>query len=394
VELPYPFDVDAPTDISWYGNKFEPTGEVHKNFTVGACDLESVHHRHITRKLLNQAPRPFLIRGLMLNWTAPHQWERGQLLRNHADEPYWLYPTGHVTLGELMKRKGRYIIAHAIYPPGSCYHNRWEPYSPMPFGALKDDFHVPPYFGPISKLNIAFGNGLGIGVPYENHPASWWAAVKGSKRWVFRPPEAASSNSGSPGTEPATSLARLNDSLGVCQPKYKPIDALHCDQQEGEVMWVPDDWWHETCSLDTFTMGIGGVGYDGCCPQDERHKDYTCGHAEALSKAPEKSKAQYPYSVKDIPSCASGERECGGLPFPMHVSLESEKNSTGEQQWCYGEFKATGWIDCKLPHAGEEGEDGEDDEDEDDEDEDDENEAAKSVAKAKAKAEEASAAEL
>lgn len=29
--------------------------------------------------------------------------------------------------------------------------------------------------------------------------------------------------------------------VGLCVPANKPIGALHCDQQEGEVIWVPGE---------------------------------------------------------------------------------------------------------------------------------------------------------
>ena len=31
--------------------------------------------------------------------------------------------------------------------------------------------------------------------------------------------------------------------------------------QPGEVIWVPNYWWHETCGLDEYSAGIGGITY-------------------------------------------------------------------------------------------------------------------------------------
>ena len=34
-----------------------------------------------------------------------------------------------------------------------------------------------------------------------------------------------------------------------------------CDQLEGEVIWLPSHWWHETCGFDEFSVGVGGIVY-------------------------------------------------------------------------------------------------------------------------------------
>ena len=73
-------------------------------------------------------------------------------------------------------------------------------------------------------------------MPPENHPSSWFAVIKGRKRWVLRPPDAGSSRNGQPGTEPPGVMQRWGED-GLCSPSNKPTDALHCDQLEGDVIW-------------------------------------------------------------------------------------------------------------------------------------------------------------
>ena len=54
----------------------------------------------------------------------------------------------------------------------------------------------------------------------------------------------------------------------------------HCLQRPGEVMIVPTAWWHATCNLAEFTLGIGGQ--DSCdlidCtppgPEGESQQEY------------------------------------------------------------------------------------------------------------------------
>ena len=40
----------------------------------------------------------------------------------------------------------------------------------------------------------------------------------------------------------------------------------HCLQEAGEVMVVPTAWWHATCNLEAFTLGVGGQ--DSCDMKD------------------------------------------------------------------------------------------------------------------------------
>jgi len=157
---------------------------------------------------------------------------------------------------------------------------------------------------------MGVGSGYGIGVPPENHPSSWFAVIKGKKRWVLRPPDAGTSRSGGPGTEPPGVMQRWRDPSGLCMPASKPVDALHCDQAEGDVIWVPDYWWHETCGLEEYSIGMGALTYDGCCPRAHLERQENC---QQRSGGPGEN-----YAVADIPSCTNGERECGGLPFPHH----------------------------------------------------------------------------
>ena len=137
--------------------------------------------------------------------------------------------------------------------------------------------------------------------------------IKGRKRWVLRPPDAATSRSGGPGTEPpGVMLDRHPGGEGtLCTPANKPRDALHCDQQPGEVIWVPDYWWHETCGLDDFSVGLGALTYDGCCPLERREQVEACANRKEGDA----------YTVHDIAKCESGEIACGGLPFPAHEGL-------------------------------------------------------------------------
>ena len=202
-----------------HGNPLlEPT-EFHPTFVTGACDLEEVEWSRVTREMLMASQKPFLITGLTSNWSAHANWGREDILRLHADEPFQLHATSNSTLGKLLEWNGKYHMGHATYPPGSCYSDPWRPYSPMLFGALADDYWLPTWLGPMVTFQMGVGTGYGIGVPPENHPSSWFAVIKGRKRWVLRPPNAGSSRNGQKGTEPPGVMDHRWGMKGLCAPK-------------------------------------------------------------------------------------------------------------------------------------------------------------------------------
>ena len=84
-----------------------------KNWQVGMCDLEKVHHSQVTRKMVEDATEPFVVIGLTETWSARTDWAKEELLKNHGDEPYHLHAKGNESLGKLLKWNG----APAAWPP-------------------------------------------------------------------------------------------------------------------------------------------------------------------------------------------------------------------------------------------------------------------------------------
>jgi len=261
------------------------------------CDLwrMDVRKNELTREILEAAEFPFIIDGLTANWTNLRGWERDAVLATHHDKPFHLHDTYNRSFGELLVIDGKYHMGHAVYPSYACYSDPWRPYSPFLFDEIQSgSYHVPLYFQPMSTFQMGIGSGVGVGVPPENHPSSWFAAVVGRKRWLLHPDSE---------PEPREMMARrTRDPRLQCKPSGKTTSTLDCIQNAGEVMWVPNYWWHETCGLDEFSAGIGGITYKGCCedikssvPPDVKCKRYDEGG----------------YGIRDIPHCK--EHECGTL---------------------------------------------------------------------------------
>ena len=242
-----------------------------------------------------EATEPFLISGLMSNWSALDDWKPHNILRAHGGAPYHLHSTYNKSLAELLAVHGKYHMGHAVYPTRACYSDPWRPYSPFLFRELAGTYHLPSYFFPMSTFQMGIGYGHGVGVPPENHPSSFFALVVGRKRWLLHPDTE---------TEPPEMMPKSGP--GQCVPRAGMMrrSSLDCTQQPGEVIWVPDFWWHETCGLDEFSAGLGGITYRGCCEDIEAtlppHVDCTDG-TWGLGTT---------YGIKDIPHCQENENNC------------------------------------------------------------------------------------
>ena len=85
------------------------------------------------------------------------------------------------------------------------------------------------------------------GVRMANHGLAWIGLVAGMKVWHVR-----AYNLSKPISPTCVSREDIEELPGV----------THCLQRAGEVMIVPTAWWHATCNLANFTLGIGGQ--DSC----------------------------------------------------------------------------------------------------------------------------------
>ena len=77
------------------------------------------------------------------------------------------------------------------------------------------------------------------------HGESWLGQVSGRRVWWFLPPD-------------TTPKPERVDACGYLTGKHKPPpNAMTCTQNPGQIIWFPKDWFHATCALDDWTVGIG-----------------------------------------------------------------------------------------------------------------------------------------
>ncbi len=80
---------------------------------------------------------------------------------------------------------------------------------------------------------------------FHKHGESWLGQVSGRRVWWFLPPD-------------TTPVPERVDSCGYLTRKHKPPpNTKTCIQNPGEIIWFPKDWYHATCALDEWTVGIG-----------------------------------------------------------------------------------------------------------------------------------------
>jgi len=112
--------------------------------------------------------------------------------------------------------------------------------------ALQGDYSWPEFLDGVTYDHIVGIGHPGTGVPFHRHVENWIATF-GRKHWFLLPPH-----------EPNPPVMR------PCA--YRKSDlapaTFECEQQVGEILFIPSGWWHATCNLD-WVVSIGGQGLEG-----------------------------------------------------------------------------------------------------------------------------------
>jgi hypothetical protein len=241
------------------------------------CEIEMIDPARVTREMLLARTAPLVIRGGAADWPALERWDKDKLRAEHGGDIFRADPwNANITLGAILDGpRHRYFMGHLLQE-GGCYDSKFRQYSPI-LEALADDYKIPAWGRPMTTFQMGVGSGRTIGVPPEHHPSSWFALVFGRKRWAVRPPVGF-------GTlvqkEPDPVIDQRNNCLIVDDV---PEDVLLCDQQPGDIMWTPSWWWHETCALEEYSIGLGAVTWD---ESSEGRIDQDCGDKRTPTSGP------------------------------------------------------------------------------------------------------------
>lgn len=185
--------------------------------------------------------------NLHLRRNGPRSCGKAGMLRRHGDRQVVLSNAITHSHGRNYKSLTQYMSEDMVPPTTQeellamnasdtwylCGDNFWD--------EILDAYDRPKLLGG-ERGAVAFGLGrTASGVPLHRHGAAFLETVYGTKRWFV----------GAPGTDlrfdPRKSTFHwfhMHQTRGTW-----PHDVLFCSQQPGEVLYLPDDWWHATLNV-------------------------------------------------------------------------------------------------------------------------------------------------
>jgi len=170
-------------------------------------------------------------------------------------------------------------------------------------------FGSPPLFQSQSfrSKNFLVG-GPDSGLPFHKHGMTWQGLAVGRKAWYVMPPGSMSEKLHD---ETGPFMFPMRSYHGLMVDRDVGQRPLYCVQRPGEVVFVPDSWWHATMNLDEFQVAYGEK------PGDKKQQ-------ESPSPALAKMLKAYPPTTFD--SAGFTMRLAGGtdgLGHPMPYSLQA-----------------------------------------------------------------------
>ncbi len=103
------------------------------------------------------------------------------------------------------------------------------------------------------EFTFTLGN-LGKGSGLHTHDRAWVTQIAGRKMWLLAAPNAL----GLPEeVHPCSLLKTLRE---ADSPPASLSNVHFCEVGPGETIYVPAKWYHGTCNMENFTLGVGGRG--------------------------------------------------------------------------------------------------------------------------------------
>ncbi|KAI3985017.1 hypothetical protein MKX01_004785 [Papaver californicum] len=179
------------------------------------------------------------------NWRALRKWDKDYLIRVYGDVRFAVGPA-ELKLEEYFK----YSDGAREERPLCLFDPKFAEKVPV----MGSDYEVPKYFR--EDLFAVLGKErpdyrwviigpAGSGSSFHIDPTStsvWNAVIKGSKKWVLFPPEVVP-----PGVHPSPDGAEVVCPVSIIEWKRRPVE---CVCKAGEVIFVPNGWWHLVINLE------------------------------------------------------------------------------------------------------------------------------------------------
>ncbi|KAJ4705449.1 F-box protein, partial [Melia azedarach] len=200
--------------------------------------------------------KPVLLEGCLDNWVALKKWDRHYLMNVSGDVRFSVGPVE-------MKLEDYFRYSDLVREERPLY--LFDPKFAEKVPVLGTEYEVPVYFR--EDLFSVLGNErpdyrwviigpAGSGSSFHidpNSTSAWNAVIKGSKKWVLFPPEVVP-----PGVHPSPDGAEVACPVSIIEWfmnfygatknwKKRPIE---CICKAGEVIFVPNGWWHLVINLE------------------------------------------------------------------------------------------------------------------------------------------------
>lgn len=200
--------------------------------------------------------KPVLLEGCLDNWDALKKWDRDYLVELCGDAKFAVGPV-EMKLEEYFRYSDQAKEERPLY--------LFDPKFAEKVPQLGLDYNVPEYFNedlfsvlgkerPDFRWIIIGPAGSGSSFHIDpNSTSAWNAVIKGSKKWVLFPPDVVP-----PGVHPSPDGAEVASPVSIIEWfmnfyaatknwKKKPIE---CVCNAGEVIFVPNGWWHLVINLE------------------------------------------------------------------------------------------------------------------------------------------------
>ena len=213
---------------------------------------------------------------MLFGWEAPSGWDEETFMQKHGDSPQprpvvqrgtgaaydIAQSTSNVTTADYLKT-AKAMGAHQLL-------FTYEEFNPQFFNALRSEWRMP---GAIAASLRQYGrnsiseqfsaSGKLAFHHLHHHREAWLGLAQGRKWWWLLNPDSDAvvgaahiSKDFAWGGQSACSYLRTGPPT-VPRPELPRNRWFQCLQRPGEVVWFSDGWWHATCSLDSWTVGIG-----------------------------------------------------------------------------------------------------------------------------------------
>lgn len=113
---------------------------------------------------------------------------------------------------------------------------------------LEESYEVPGYLKGLSSVLYLAAGKVAKGVAFHQHWQTWGRLLAGQKQWYVAPP----------GHTPLRPHRYREES--ELMKLVGRGELLQCLQEEGEIVFLPRDWWHATYNKANWTLALGGQG--------------------------------------------------------------------------------------------------------------------------------------